>query len=68
LQDIEKGKYQYAIINSLGQVVVTGTINHTANQSLQTIRLTKKLAVGNYEFSMSMGTVNFKTKMIVQNL
>ncbi|MBC7423225.1 MAG: immunoglobulin domain-containing protein [Ferruginibacter sp.] len=68
LQDIEKGKYQYAIINSLGQVVVTGAINHTANQSLQTIRLTKKLAVGNYEFSMSMGTVNFKTKMIVQNL
>jgi len=68
LQDIEKGKYQYAIINSLGQVVVTGTINHTANQSLQTIRLTKNLAAGNYEFSMSMGTVNFKTKMIVQNL
>ncbi len=67
LQDIEKGKYQYAIINSLGQVVVTGSINHTANQSLQTIRLTKKLATGNYEFSMSMGTVDFKTKMIVAN-
>ncbi len=67
LQDIKKGKYQYAIINSLGQVVVTGSINHTANQSLQTIRLTKKLATGNYEFSMSMGTVDFKTKMIVEN-
>ena len=67
LQAIATGRYQYTIINNIGQVVYSGAIDHNVSQAIETIRLSKKLATGNYEFTIGQGTIMYKTPLLIQN-
>ena len=42
------GKYAICIVNTLGQMVYSATLNHSVSNALESVYLNKKLAVGSY--------------------
>ncbi|MBC7422108.1 MAG: hypothetical protein H7334_01500, partial [Ferruginibacter sp.] len=66
LQNIEKGKYQYYIINTVGQTVLSGSFNYNG-QLAEQIKMVKKLAGGTYGLSVIKGNTVYKSKLMIPN-
>jgi len=66
LQNIEKGKYQYYIINTVGQTVLSGSFNYNG-QPAEQIKMVEKLAGGTYGLSVIKGNTAYKSKLIISN-
>ncbi len=57
--NLEKGLYQWRLINKLGQVVMAGSINHNGSGVTQKLELKKGMAKGNYQLEVN-GPGNYK--------
>ena len=67
MQNKATGIYTYFIVNNAGQLVSTGIINHTLMQTIEHVKLTKKLAGGSYTFSIKQHSTFYTTQLIIRN-
>ncbi len=66
LQNIEKGKYQYFIINTVGQTVLSGPFNYNG-QAAEQIKMVEKLIGGIYGLSVIKENKVYKSKLMIPN-
>jgi hypothetical protein len=59
-----EGNYNVSIVNSLGQLVYNGQINHAGGSAIQSIYLKNKLTQGVYQLQVSKGSIKTSFKIL----
>lgn len=65
IQQLKEGQYNYSIVNAAGQIIAGGSIKHTAGQTMQSIKISKNIAAGNYTFSLKNESSFYQTKLFI---
>ncbi len=67
LENIEKGNYDLQVINTLGQVLLSRTIQHNGGSATQSVQLPNNLSKGNYVIKLAnQERIVFTDKIIIE--
>jgi hypothetical protein len=62
----DKGTYTVKLLNTAGQEVYVGRINHLGGSSTQTLQLNNNLSKGSYQLQIASDKSNFAQKVMIQ--